>query len=41
MLTDTRGTLSRIDPVQNVVVAELRVYADCNTPGVRRDARCG
>ena len=31
MLTDTRGTLSRIDPVQNVVVAEFRVYADCNT----------
>jgi virginiamycin B lyase len=31
MLTDTRGTVSRIDPVQNVVVAEFRVYADCNT----------
>ncbi len=31
MLTDARGTLSRIDPVQNVVVAELRVYADCNS----------
>jgi virginiamycin B lyase len=29
--TDSRGTLSRIDPVQNVVVAEFRVYADCNT----------
>jgi streptogramin lyase len=31
MLTDTRGTLSRIDPVENLVVAEFRVYADCNT----------
>ena len=31
MLTDTRGTLSRIDPAQNLVVAEFRVYADCNT----------
>ena len=29
--TDSRGTLSRIDPVQNAVVAEFRVYADCNT----------
>ena len=31
MLTDARGTLSRIDPVENLVVAEFRVYADCNT----------
>jgi streptogramin lyase len=31
MLTDSRGTLSRIDPAQNLVVAEFRVYADCNT----------
>jgi streptogramin lyase len=31
MITDTRGTLSRIDPVQNEVVAEFRVYPDCNT----------
>jgi virginiamycin B lyase len=31
MLTDTRGTLSRIDPTENLVVAEFRVYADCNT----------
>jgi virginiamycin B lyase len=31
MLTDTRGTLSRIDPAQNLVVAEFRVYADCNS----------
>ena len=31
MLTDKRGTLSRIDPAQNLVVAEFRVYADCNT----------
>jgi virginiamycin B lyase len=29
--TDTRGTVSRIDPVQNVVVAEFRVFPDCNT----------
>ena len=29
--TDAKGTLSRIDPVQNAVVAEFRVYADCNT----------
>jgi len=31
MFTDTRGTISRIDPVQNEVVAEFRVYPDCNT----------
>jgi streptogramin lyase len=31
MLTDARGTLSRIDPAQNTVVAEFRVYADCNS----------
>ena len=31
MFTDARGTISRIDPVQNVVVAEFRVYPDCNT----------
>ena len=31
MFTDSRGTLSRIDPVQNVVVAEFRVFPDCNT----------
>ena len=31
LFTDSRGTLSRIDPVQNVVVAEFRVYPDCNT----------
>ena len=31
MFTDRRGTLSRIDPVQNLVVAEFRVYADCST----------
>jgi virginiamycin B lyase len=30
-LTDSKGTLSRIDPVQNVVVAEFRVFVDCNT----------
>jgi virginiamycin B lyase len=30
-LTDARGTLSRIDPVQNEVVAELRVPADCGS----------
>ena len=30
-LTDTRGTISRIDPAQNIVVAELRVFPDCNT----------
>jgi streptogramin lyase len=28
-LTDTRGTLSRIDPQTNEVVAEFRVFADC------------
>jgi DNA-binding beta-propeller fold protein YncE len=31
MFTDARGTLSRIDPLENRVVAELRVHADCNT----------
>lgn len=30
-LTDTRGTLSRIDPQQNTVVAEFRVAADCRS----------
>jgi streptogramin lyase len=30
-LTDARGTLSRIDPVQNEVVAEFRVFADCRS----------
>ena len=29
--TDGHGTVSRIDPVQNTVVAELRVFPDCNT----------
>lgn len=29
--TDGRGTLSRIDPVQNTVVAEFRVFPDCNS----------
>jgi streptogramin lyase len=29
LLTDSRGTLSRIDPDQNQVVAELRVPVDC------------
>jgi virginiamycin B lyase len=29
--TDGRGTLSRIDPVQNMVVAEFRVFPDCNS----------
>ena len=29
--TDERGTLSRIDPVQNTVVAEFRVFPDCNS----------
>jgi streptogramin lyase len=29
--TDARGTVSRIDPVQNAVVAEFRVFTDCNT----------
>jgi streptogramin lyase len=31
LLSDTRGTLSRIDPDQNQVVAELRVPADCTS----------
>ena len=30
-ITDARGTLSRIDPQQNAVVAEFRVPADCNS----------
>jgi YVTN family beta-propeller protein len=30
-LTDTHGTLSRIDPVQNAVVAEFRVPVDCGS----------
>jgi len=30
-LTDSRGTFSRIDPVQNEVVAEFRVPADCDS----------
>ena len=30
-ITDTHGTISRIDPAQNVVVAELRVFPDCGT----------
>jgi virginiamycin B lyase len=30
-LTDARGTLSRIDPVKNEVVAEFRVPADCGS----------
>jgi virginiamycin B lyase len=29
--TDAKGTLSRIDPDKNAVVAEFRVYPDCNT----------
>lgn len=29
--TDAKGTISRIDPDKNVVVAEFRIYADCNT----------
>jgi DNA-binding beta-propeller fold protein YncE len=29
--TDARGTLSRIDPQQNAVVAEFRVFADCGS----------
>jgi virginiamycin B lyase len=29
--SDGKGTLSRIDPDKNAVVAEFRVYADCNT----------
>jgi streptogramin lyase len=31
MLTDDRGTLSRVDPDLNQVVAELRVPADCTS----------
>ena len=31
MFTDARGTLSRIDPVQNEIVAEFRLFPDCNT----------
>ena len=31
VLSDVRGTLSRIDPDQNAVVAELRVPADCTS----------
>lgn len=31
MFTDTKTTLSRIDPEQNLVVAEVRLDADCNT----------
>lgn len=31
LLTDTRETLSRIDPDQNAVVGELRVPAGCNS----------
>src|SRR5262249_61197521 len=31
LLSDTRGTLARIDPQEKTVVAELRVPADCNT----------
>jgi streptogramin lyase len=30
-VTDTKGTLARIDPQQNQVVAEFRVYGDCNS----------
>jgi streptogramin lyase len=30
-ITDARGTLSRIDPQQNAVVAEFRVPADCGS----------
>jgi virginiamycin B lyase len=29
--TDAHGTLSRIDPANNTVVAELRVYPDCGS----------
>jgi streptogramin lyase len=29
--TDTRGTIARIDPEQKAIVAEFRVFADCNT----------
>jgi DNA-binding beta-propeller fold protein YncE len=31
ILTDSKTTLSRIDPVQNEVVGELRLPADCNS----------
>jgi virginiamycin B lyase len=31
MFTDTKTTLSRVDPVQNQVVGELRLPAGCNT----------
>jgi virginiamycin B lyase len=31
MLTDNRTTLSRVDPEQNLVVAELRLPAGCNS----------
>jgi len=31
VFTDARGTVSRIDPVQNTVVAEFRVFPDCNS----------
>jgi streptogramin lyase len=31
VFTDTRGTVARIDPEQKAVVAEFRVFADCNT----------
>jgi streptogramin lyase len=30
-LTDARGTVSRIDPQQNELVAEFRVFADCRS----------
>ena len=29
--TDDKTTLSRIDPEQNIVVAEIRLHADCNS----------
>src|SRR5690242_6247942 len=38
MITDTKGTISRIDPRQNQVVAEFRVYPDCNTLAYGEDA---
>ena len=31
MFTDAHGTLSRIDPIQNEIVAEFRLFPDCNT----------
>jgi streptogramin lyase len=31
LFTDDKGTISRIDPQQNQVVAEFRVFPDCNT----------